>query len=211
MLKIVLVALLTIAATGCLTAPVSNSNTEKKNRPLPKTAPEAGSANTSTPAPSVADDKQENALARQACMDVSTGDDVVAKSQTFPIDFEPFKGGCFVTSYNPEYDDPPMETNIAVYRNGKKTFDFPDQFNGATFGCHVEAVAFQDVNRDRRKDIVVVGKCSAKSESYYENMIYVNNGKNFNTIPDLNNKLSDFKTAKEITDFVEENSQILFK
>jgi hypothetical protein len=204
----VFVAALALAACGCLKSPVPNSNTGPDNRFRQQAPPEAGFANSG--GPSATADKQEMAPARQACMKTDTGDNIISRSQTFPIDFEPFKGACFVTSYNPEYD-PPMESNIAVYRNGKKVFDFPEQFNGATFGCHVEAVAFQDVDHDQRKDIIVVGKCSAKSESYYENMIYINNGKNFDTIPDLNNKLGDFKTAREITDFVEENNQILIK
>jgi hypothetical protein len=104
-----------------------------------------------------------------------------------------------------------LDSQYAIYKNGKKVFDFPERFNGATFGCWVDAVSFADVNSDGRTDIIVVGKCSAKSEPYNENMVYINTGKTFETLDDVNNKVSEFKNAKDIADFVEENQQFLFK
>ena len=133
------------------------------------------------------------------------------KSQTFAIDFDPFSDSCFVTTYNPEYDDPPMESHYAIYRNHKKIFDFPQQFNGATFGCWVDGVSFQDLNNDNLKEVIVVGKCSTKGGPYNENMVYINTGKAFIARPDGNNKLSDFTKIKEITDFVQDNKEIFFK
>jgi len=153
-----------------------------------------------------------SAVARAACMNVDAGAKrAVQKSQTFAIDFEPYKNSCFVTSYNPEYGDIHMETAIAVYKGGKKAFSFPGQFNGSTFGCWVDAVAFQDLNRDGLTDIVVIGKCSAKAGDYNENMVYTNSGKAFTTNEDGNNQLSDFNTTKEVIGFVEDNKQIFFK
>lgn len=138
------------------------------------------------------------------------GKRAVQKSQTFVIDFEPFKASCFVTSYNPEYGDSHMETAYEIYKAGKKVFAFPDQFNGSTFGCWVDAVAFQDLNHDGRTDVIVVGKCSAKAGDYNENMVYVNTGKTFTTNADGNNQLSDLNTTKDVIDFVEDNKQIFF-
>lgn len=149
--------------------------------------------------------------ARELCYQIDTGDNVVLKSQTFAIDFEPFKGTCFVTAHNPEYDDPPMDSEIAIYRNDKLLFDFPNQFNGVTTGCWVEAVGFQDLNSDQFTDVVVVGKCSAKSAPYNENMVYVNTGKAFTTNEDANTKISEFTTVKAIVGFVSENREIFFK
>jgi hypothetical protein len=115
-----------------------------------------------------------------------------------------------VTSYNPEYGDIHMETSYDVYRSGKRIFQFPSQFNGSTFGCWVDGVGFQDLNKDGLIDVIVVGKCAAKAGDYAENMVYVNTGKAFTTREDGNNKLSDLKTVKEIIAFVEDNQQIFF-
>ncbi len=145
------------------------------------------------------------------CQRVETGDNVVLKSQTFPVDFAPFAGSCFVTAHNPEYDEPPMESEFAIYKDGKKIFVFPSQFNGTTFGCWVDAVSFQDLNGDNLTDVIVVGKCSAKTAPYNENMVYVNTGKAFITREDANYKLTEFKKAKDIADFVQKNQQLFFK
>ena len=150
-------------------------------------------------------------VTKSDCASVNTGDNAVLAKQTFPVDFEPFVNSCFVTSYNPEYDDPPLETEYAIYKNGEKVFDFPSRFNGVEFGCWIEAVAFEDLNNDNLKDIVVAGKCSAKSAPYNENMVYINTGKDFTTDEDANSKLADFKRTKDITDFVRRNQQIFFK
>jgi hypothetical protein len=155
--------------------------------------------------------KDEKTTTKSDCAKVDTGDKKVLEKHTFPIDFAPFEKSCFVTSYNPEYDNPPMEAEFAVYTNGKKVFDFPNQFNGVTFGCWVDAVAFEDLNGDNLKDIVVVGKCSAKTAPYNENMVYVNTGKAFTTSEDANYKLSDFTKVREISDFVRENKEMFFK
>ena len=72
-------------------------------------------------------------------------------------------------------------------------------------------MAFEDLNGDNLKDVVVAGKCSAKSAPYNENMVYVNTGKAFTTNEDANYKLSDFNKIKEITDFVRRNREIFFK
>ena len=145
------------------------------------------------------------------CLRVETGDNAILAAQTLPVDFAPFANSCFVTSYNPEYDDPPMETEYAIYQDGKKVFDFPNRFNGVEFGCWVEGVAFEDLNADNLKDIVVAGKCSAKNAPYNENMVYVNTGNEFTTDENANLKLNDFKKIKEITDFAKANQQIFFK
>ncbi len=145
------------------------------------------------------------------CAGVDVGDSAVMAKQTFPIDFAPFTNSCFVTSYNPEYDDPPLESEFAIYKDGAKVFVFPAQFNGVEFGCWVEGAAFEDLNNDNLKDVIVAGMCSAKSAPYSENMIYVNTGKAFTTDENANYKLADFKRIKDITDFVRKNQQIFFK
>jgi hypothetical protein len=154
---------------------------------------------------------EKAAVQSDECLSVDAGDNVVFKKQTFAIDFEPFKRSCFVTEHNPEYDDPPLESQFGIYKDGKKVFDFPGQFNGTTFGCWVEAVSFQDLNADSLTDIIVAGKCSAKASPYNENMVYVNDGKGFRTNEDANTRLSEFETVKDIAGFVKENREMFFK
>ena len=157
------------------------------------------------------DDAIEVPVTKKDCESTDTGDNALLKSQTFPVNFEPFRNTCFVTSYNPEYDDPPMESEIAIYKDGRKVFDFPGQFNGVLTGCWIDAVSFQDLNADGLTDIIAVGKCSAKTAPYNENVLYVNTGKAFITDENANYKLADFKRASEIADFVKRNQQLFFK
>jgi hypothetical protein len=185
---------------------------------VPKTSAEARTSSTlktdvtNVVAPPVKKDTfSEIKTTKADCLRVETGDNAILTAQTFPVDFAPFVNSCFVTSYNPEYDDPPMETEFAIYQDGKRVFDFPNRFNGVEFGCWVEGVAFEDLNADNLKDIVVAGKCSAKTAPYHENMVYVNTGNEFRTDENANLKLKDFKKIKEITDFARKNQQIFFK
>ncbi len=152
----------------------------------------------------------EKDSAKIDCSNIDTGDKTILKSQTFPIDFAPFKNSCFVTVHNPEYTDPPLDSEISIYRNGEEVFYFAGQFNGVTVGCWVDAVSFQDLNGDNLTDIIIVGKCSGKSGSYNENVVYVNTGTTFMTDEDANYKLNGFQKTGEISDFVKRNKQLFF-
>lgn len=191
-----------------LTFACASASLEKRTNinktPLPTTAPVNSSIAKAT-------DKIANTALAAACQTVDTGDYVVLKNQTFAFDHEPYKGSCFVTAHNPEYDEPPMEAVMAIYKDGKKVFDFPAQFNGVTFGCWVDAVAFEDLNGDKLTDVIVVGKCSAKTAPYNENMVYINNGKTFTTREDANYKLAELKKAKDVADFVKVNKAMFFE
>ncbi len=147
---------------------------------------------------------------RRLCQEIDTGDSPILASQTFAINFEPFAGSCFVTTHNPEFDDPPLDSEFAIYRNDTKVFDFPSQFNGTTTGCWVVAVAFQDLNADSLIDVIVVGKCSAKTAPYYENMVYTNTGKAFTTREDANTSISNLTNLGAIADHVKANREIFF-
>jgi hypothetical protein len=67
------------------------------------------------------------------------------------------------------------------------------------------------LNGDGLTDIIVVGKCSAKTAPYNENVLYVNTGKAFVTDETSNYELADFKKAGEIADFVKRNQKLFFK
>jgi hypothetical protein len=131
--------------------------------------------------------------------------------QTFVLDFEPFRDACFITFHDPEYTNPPLNSEFYIYKNSRQIYEFPNQFNGVTFGCWIEGVSFNDLNDDDLKDIVIAGLCSAKSGPYAENMVYVNTGDGFTTDETVNYKLSDFKKIKDIENFVRRNKQLFFK
>ena len=186
--------------------PAEKANAESANKAA---EPEKTDNNVknSEPAKNAFGDKEK---AKADCENINTGDKKLLKSQTFPIDFAPYKNSCFVTAHDPEYTDPPLGSEFSIYRNGEEVFFFPGQFNGVTTGCWVEAVSFQDLNGDNLTDIIVVGKCGAKSGPYHENMVYVNTGTTFMTDEDANYKLADFQKAGEISDFVKRNKQLFF-
>lgn len=191
---------------GACTIPNGDTAPPSTNTLRPSPAATAAAAQTPDPTP----EDTAGKTATLACQTIDTGEYDVYKKQTFAIDFEPFRNSCFVTSHNPEYDDPPMESKFAIYKNGKNVFDFPSQFNGVNFGCWIEAVSFQDLNDDKRTDVVVVSKCQAKMGDYNENTVYINDGKGFTTREDANTRLGEFKTVKEVVDFVKENRSMFF-
>lgn len=185
-------------------------NREQAANTRPPSTPVATASSTPPPTPEGTPEETAGKSATLACQTVDPGEYELYKKQTFAIDFEPFRNSCFVTSHNPEFDDPPMESQYAIFKNGKKVFDFPSQFNGVNFGCWIEAVSFQDLNEDKRTDVIVVSKCQAKMGDYNENTVYDNDGKGFTTREDANTQLSEFKTVKQVVDFVKENRSMFF-
>lgn len=149
--------------------------------------------------------------AKAECLKTKVANKKIDEKQTFVFDFAPFRNSCFVTAHNPEYDNPPLDSEFAIYKDGKEVFKFPNQFNGVSAGCWVEAVAFEDLNEDNLTDIIVVGKCSAKTAPYYENMVYVNKGDSFTTSEEANYTLEKFRKIKEINDFVKKNREQFFQ
>ena len=187
---------------------IPNPEGAAKDKPMAAASPTATS--TLAPTPESTPEETAGKSATLACQTVDPGEYDVYKKQTFAIDFEPFRNSCFVTSNNPEYDDPPMESQFAIYKNGKKVFDFPSQFNGVNFGCWIDAVSFQDLNDDKKTDVIVVSKCQAKMGDYNENTVYINDGKGFTTREDANTQLGEFKSVKQVVDFVKENKSMFF-
>ena len=184
---------------------------EQVNATQPAATPTPAATVAQAQTPESTPEETAGKTATLTCQTVDVGgDQEVYKKQTFAIDFEPFRNSCFVTSYNPEYKDPPMESTFAIYRGGKKVFNFPSQFNGVKFGCWIDAVSFQDLNDDKRIDVLVVSKCQAKMGDYNENAVYVNDGKGFATREDANTQLGEFKSVKEVVDYVKENRSMFF-
>lgn len=135
------------------------------------------------------------------------------KTQTFPFDFKPFEKSCFVTFASTEdmmdEKDVPRGSTFHIYQNGKSVFDLPDAFDGLT-GCWIEGASFKDLNADGLTDIVIAGSCLGAKSGYPANAIFVNNGKDFTTNGEANQKLENFKKLSEIEAFVKNNQKLFF-
>lgn len=142
-----------------------------------------------------------------SCSDLKRKGFALDKKQTFAINFAPFDKSCFATFHDPEFTNPPLGAQFFIYKNGKEAFNFPEQFNGGNALCWVDAVSFEDVNADQLKDIIVVGKCGAKSDDYNENMVYINTGKDFRVNKDANMEMMDFSKISQIQDYVREHRE----
>jgi hypothetical protein len=146
-----------------------------------------------------------------ACHHLKRDDLELDKKQTFAIDFKPFEKSCFVTFHDPEFDNPPLGSQFFIYQNGKEVFNFPEQFGGGNTTCWVNSVTFEDLNNDQLKDVIVVGKCGEKGGSYNENMVYLNNGRDFVTHANSNAETMDFNNSSQIRDFVKKNPTLFSK
>lgn len=143
-----------------------------------------------------------------SCNDLKRAGMKLDKKQTFPINFAPFKGGCFATFHEPDFDDPPLGEKFYIYRDGREVFAFPDPNQAATYT--VEAVAFEDLNGDNLTDVIVVGSAGAKSGKVYSNQVFTNTSQDFYTDRDANLELDDFTKISEIKNFVKKNPKIFF-
>lgn len=169
--------------------PQSNTGNAKPAESTPNTSENAGA-------------KEASDQSSSACHRLTRDDYLLDKKQTFAIDFPPFEKSCFVVFHDPEFDDPPLNSQYFIYRDGKEIYTFPDQFNGSNVGCWVTAVAFEDLNDDGLKDVAITGKCSAKSSPYSENMAYINTGRDFKTNPRTNEEMMDFTKIGQVKDYV---------
>lgn len=165
------------------------------------------------PIETVAQNTPENAETVQngSCDDLKRKGFALDKKQTFAIDFAPFEKSCFATFHDPEFTNPSLGAQYFIYKNGAEVFAFPEQFNGGNATCWVDAVSVEDVNADKLKDILVLGKCGAKSEAYNENMVYINTGKDFTVNKDANMEMMDFSKISQIQDYVREHQDSFAK
>ena len=170
--------------------------------------------NANAPARTVAPTAETKAAAEPAkCGAFSQAGKRFIASQSFPFDFEPFKGSCFVTFASKEEmmndKDVPRGSTFYIYKDDKQVFELPDAFGGQS-GCWVEAVGFSDLNGDGKTDIVMAGKCLGAKDSYPSNAVYANNGKGFTTDADANEKLEELKTVDAIKAFVKKDLTSFF-
>lgn len=208
-----LIVLITSFATACSFNIGSNSATN------------AGTASNTSNSYSTADNSNANArtvpptaetkavVDPAKCSAFSQSGKRFISNQSFRVDFEPFKGACFVTFGSREdmldEKDLPRGSTFYFYKDGKQVFELPDAFNGQS-SCWVEAVAFNDLNDDGKTDIVMAGKCLGAKDSYPSNAVYANNGRGFTTDADANEKLEDLTTVDAIKSFVKKDLKSFF-
>jgi hypothetical protein len=184
-------------------------------------APNQNASNTTTqkpdekaqPASTVTTPKNEPKPAAVNCPPVKRAGKRQIKSQSFPFNFKPFTNACFVTFASVEEmldeKDVPRGSTFHIYQDGESVLDLPDAFDGQT-ACWIEGVAFKDLNGDGLTDIVLAGSCLGAKNSYPSNAIYVNNGEDFTTNAEANQKLENFKKLSEIEAFVKKNQGLFF-
>jgi hypothetical protein len=204
---LILIALLSFGCSVQVNQPNTNTATAKpENVSTPNTEPMANATvanNAETPNPPKTEKTNSS-----SCFNAVKDDLMLDKKQTFPIDFPPFEKSCFVTFHNPEFENPPLGSQFYIYKNGTEVFEFPEQFGMSNAMCWADAVSFEDVNNDGLKDVLIVGKCGEKSGGYNENMVYLNNGKEFVTNAEANAELLDFSRINQIKDFVKKNPKM---
>lgn len=218
-----ILALSVIFSVSILSGCASTTNEPKEkpasaNKPATEVTPAdrakqiqnaAEEKNSTAPEPSDKKDtpNQNNA----ACYDLKRDDMALDKKQTFGIDFPPFGKSCFVVFHDPEFDNPPLNSQYFIYKDGKEAFAFPEPFNGSNIGCWIEAVSFEDMNGDGLNDIAIAAKCSAKSKPYPENMVYINTGRDFKTNTQANMEMMDFTKMSQIKQYVKEHQSLFAK
>lgn len=150
---------------------------------------------------------------KAACLTAKSEGKKLIANQTFVFDYEPFKGSCFVTFANREEmvdeTDVPRGSTFHIYKNGKQVYQFEDAFDGLT-GCWVEGVGFEDLNGDGKVEVIIAGSCLGAKSGYPANAVYLNLNDDFKTFPSSNQLLENFKTIKQISDFVKKNKSKFF-
>ena len=216
--NIIYILVLLIAATG-LTACSGNTAKRAEQPKAAESKTENGNTKINSNEPNKSDSK-ENTSSRQtsapdksACLTGKIDGKNLIPNQTFVFDYEPFAKSCFVTFANKEDmsddKDLPRGSTFYIFKDGKQVYQFDDAFDGQP-ACWVEAVGFEDLNDDKKTDVIIAGKCLAAKDSYAVNAVYVNTDGKFKTDNTANQELENFTTIKQISDFVKKNQKKFF-
>ena len=95
-------------------APTATANNQNAS------AEKSGSGAGSTAGTNQAEkkDSPDQASANADCRKVKVAGKEVDEKQTFAFDYEPFKGACFVTLHDPEFDDPALGSEFFIFKDG---------------------------------------------------------------------------------------------
>ena len=203
-----------------LAAACSTAGTDTANKPAPLKANTAADALSDNSQKAAADANAAHSAAIAAgeptlaqCYQSKVAGKMLVREQTFVFDHKPYEKSCFVTFANPDEmvdkTDVPRGSTFHIFTNGEDMFEFPDAFNGQT-ACWVEALSFDDLNKDGLTDVIMAGKCLGAKDSYPTNAIFVNVGKGFSTNEEANAELDDLKNIQQIREFVGKNLKRFF-
>jgi hypothetical protein len=212
-----IVSISIFSTLGCSSPVADNttgnaSNTTASNGRAPASNNKATDNASNAQAPAKTPEKK-SPTDNSACLNAKMEGKKLIASQTFAFDHEPFKESCFVTFASKEdmvdETDVPRGSTFHIFKDGRRIFDFPDAFAGAR-ACWVEGVGFEDLNDDKRIDVIIAGSCLSARDSYPMNAVFSNEGNGFTTRDESNELLNDFKTVKAIGDFVKKNQGKFF-
>ncbi|HQZ82921.1 MAG TPA: hypothetical protein PLR83_06850 [Pyrinomonadaceae bacterium] len=208
-------------AISVLAAACSTAGTDTANKPAPPNSNVSAVdalSNNSQKAAADANAAHSAALAAgeptlAECYRSKVAGKVLVREQTFVFDHKPYEKSCFVTFANPDEmvdkTDVPRGSTFHIFTNGENMFEFPDAFNGQT-ACWVEALSFDDLNKDGQTDVIMSGRCLGAKDSYPTNAIFVNVGKGFSTNEEANAELDDLENIQQIRTFVGKNLKRFF-
>ncbi len=188
-------------------AKTADSKAENSNAKTPANEANKPVSNENTSA------KETSAPDKSACLTAKMDGKKLIANQTFVFDYEPFQKSCFVTFANKEdmldEKDVPRGSSFYIFKDGKQVYKFDDAFDGSS-ACWVEGVGFEDLNGDKKTDVIIAGKCLGAKSGYSMNAIYANSNDKFKTNNTANQQLEDFTTIKQISDFVKKDSSKFF-
>ena len=207
-------------AISVLAGACASTGTDSVSNQPPQTNANVAAAfsNNSQKAAADANAAQASALAAgeptlAECYQSKVAGKKLVREQTFVFDHKPYEKSCFVTFANPDEmvdeRDVPRGSTFHIFTKGDDMFEFPDAFNGQT-ACWVEALSFDDLNKDGLTDVIMAGKCLGAKDSYPTNAIFVNVGKGFSTNEEANAELDDLKNIQQIREFVGKNLKRFF-
>src|SRR5687767_12313021 len=93
-------SILLLASTACTVLPSRQQVDVATATPPPTATPFPSQT------PAMPDSTPEESAGQSAtlkCHSVDAGDQKVYRKQTFTVDFEPFRGSCFVSTYDPQF------------------------------------------------------------------------------------------------------------
>lgn len=201
MKKIILIIYISSLLIGCFGCTNSN-NTQNKNsnfdnnkitskENIPSISPYPKDDNdispTNSPIPKV-----ENSNLEKLESKASGGFEII-EDQTFEVELENWGKVRFVSgSY--KVDEIPKLSLYLVDSNENIAYALPG-FTGNMWAFYkLKAVAFKDVNRDGLKDIIIIADCilghgENAANPFLVSSIYFQKGKEFVTIPELDNEI----------------------
>jgi hypothetical protein len=217
---VILMALVGFASTFTACAATATNNLKPAEQPknaevkVENSAPQTKSNDVAkTDSKEAATAKTPTASDKSACLNAKIEGKKLITDQTFAFDYEPFPKSCFVTFANKadmvDDKDVPRGSTFYIFKDGKQVYDFEDAFDGQP-ACWVEGVGFEDLNSDGKTEVIIAGSCLAAKDSYPVNAVYLNINDDFRTFSSSNETLDNFKTVKQISDFVKKNNNKFF-